>query len=563
METITIYTCITWQSDRLLQPCEAPEDFRFICFVPAAIRESMQEQAGVWELRALPDNLEGDLRRQSRYPKFLPHDYLPDCRFSLWMDANIEISSPEFYDRLRELADSDVCFAAPRHPLRDDLYEEMEACLKVGRATLDDMKRVCDFLLSGNWGRHSGMTENCLIFRVHNNPAVVRADKAWNELFARYPYRDQLLLGPCLKDAGIVPGRLIDTDVRNSAYLKYHVHARRGGKLERWRREARGEADARRFHTYFTESMCSLDDGNGSLAIVIPAYRARFLRRTLESLAAQTSKDFKVYIGDDASPDDLQTICGEFSDRLDLHYVRFDENLGGHDLVAQWRRCTEFAKEEWIWLFSDDDLMEPGCVEAFHNAQKRGVNLFHFNVEVIDSEDRVIERSTFPPLMDEKAFLKGRMRKGLRSYVVEYVFRRRAFEICGGYVDFDLAWNADDALWLRLAGYGGIHSIDGPRVHWRRSDSNITSVRDAATVLRKTDASIEYIKWLRAYRGCRTRGTMRWFVTSLWHSRKALTDSQIRACLKSYASADGRPGIYVAGRLFLRFKAMTARLLRK
>lgn len=38
------------------------------------------------------------------------------------------------------------------------------------------------------------------------------------------------------------------------------------------------------------------------LAIIIPAYKPRFLRETLDSIAKQNNHDFTVYIGDDASP---------------------------------------------------------------------------------------------------------------------------------------------------------------------------------------------------------------------------------------------------------------------
>jgi hypothetical protein len=41
------------------------------------------------------------------------------------------------------------------------------------------------------------------------------------------------------------------------------------------------------------------------LAIVIPYYKIRFFEATLQSVAIQTDKRFKVYIGNDAS-DEIQ-----------------------------------------------------------------------------------------------------------------------------------------------------------------------------------------------------------------------------------------------------------------
>ena len=92
------------------------------------------------------------------------------------------------------------------------------------------------------------------------------------------------------------------------------------------------------------------------LAIIIPAYKARFFREVLDSIVRQSNRDFTVYIGDDASPDDLESIVSDYKDKLDIFYFRFEQNWGGRDLVAHWERCIELSDEPLVWLFSDDDL---------------------------------------------------------------------------------------------------------------------------------------------------------------------------------------------------------------
>jgi len=105
------------------------------------------------------------------------------------------------------------------------------------------------------------------------------------------------------------------------------------------------------------------------LAIVIPAYKADYFEQALESIAGQTCTNFTLYIGDDASPHDLYAIVKDFESKINLHYKRYDENLGSKDLVAQWERCIDLVKDEkWIWLFSDDDLMAKHCVEEFYKS---------------------------------------------------------------------------------------------------------------------------------------------------------------------------------------------------
>lgn len=103
------------------------------------------------------------------------------------------------------------------------------------------------------------------------------------------------------------------------------------------------------------------------MAIVIPAYKITYLRETLESISRQTDKRFNLYIGDDCSPYDIESVVKEYENKIPLTYKRFDTNLGGKDLVAQWERCIEMTKdEEYIWLFSDDDTMDPECVASFY-----------------------------------------------------------------------------------------------------------------------------------------------------------------------------------------------------
>ena len=127
-----------------------------------------------------------------------------------------------------------------------------------------------------------------------------------------------------------------------------------------------------------------------NLAIVIPAYKSTFLAAALDSIAAQTCQDFTLYIGDDCSPNNLEEIVDKYRDKINIVYKRFDTNLGGKDLVAQWERCIDTTQgEEWLWLFSDDDVMEKNCVEEFYKTinSNPNVGLIHFNVSGIFGKD--------------------------------------------------------------------------------------------------------------------------------------------------------------------------------
>jgi len=82
------------------------------------------------------------------------------------------------------------------------------------------------------------------------------------------------------------------------------------------------------------------------LAIVIPYYKITFFWATLQSLANQTNKQFKVYIGDDASLDNPTLLLQQFQDQFEFIYHRFETNIGSVSLVQQWNRCIDMSENE-------------------------------------------------------------------------------------------------------------------------------------------------------------------------------------------------------------------------
>lgn len=236
------------------------------------------------------------------------------------------------------------------------------------------------------------------------------------------------------------------------------------------------------------------------LAIVIPAFKQVYFQETLASIAAQSCKDFTLYIGDDASRFDLKNIVNLYDNQIEIVYKRFYKNLGSTDLVAHWERCLEMVEDEdWIWLFSDDDVMDKNCVEEFYRmiSTKPSFDLYHFNVNTINSQGSIIESFPFPDQLSVEDFFYGRSVLGLRSYVVEYIFRKAHFVKIGGFENFDLAWGSDDALWIKLGKDKGIKTIPNANVCWRKSEYNISpNSKDQKILERKFRSKIVFLNWV-------------------------------------------------------------------
>lgn len=240
------------------------------------------------------------------------------------------------------------------------------------------------------------------------------------------------------------------------------------------------------------------------LAIVIPAYKGTYFSEALESIARQTNRAFKVYIGDDASPYRMEKVVDRFRDRFELVYRRFPENLGGRDLVAQWERCAELVEDEdWIWFFSDDDVMGEDCVEVFHRARATAaapVEVYHFDLKIIDPYGAVTHTCPpYPERLSAADFFKGIYTHRLDARMPDFLFAREAFLRLGRFQSFDLAFRTDNATILKLSYEHGIETLPGAVVYWRNSEESVSSSRSKDLIARKARATIAFLNWIETF----------------------------------------------------------------
>lgn len=303
------------------------------------------------------------------------------------------------------------------------------------------------------------------------------------------------------------------------------------------------------------------------LAIIIPAYKATYLPAAFDSIAAQTCKDFTLYVGDDCSPEPIGSIVEQYKDKIELVYQRFESNLGGKDLVAQWERCIAMSKEEpYIWLFSDDDVMELNCVELLLQQienTKGAYGLYHIDSYRIDENGKFeLLRKPYPSVLSSYDFYKGKMLGKYDSYVVENVFSRRIYEQSGGFKNFDLAWGSDVATWCIFSNDKGMCSVPGALIGWRRSSLNITPSKTRETAERKLMADCAFLCW--AYRFYHHENDI-WqvnrtrFVTSVCQYKKKVGS----ACLKEASHLFYDTHGHHSERLFISFQIALPQKIRK
>ena len=215
------------------------------------------------------------------------------------------------------------------------------------------------------------------------------------------------------------------------------------------------------------------------LAIVIPFYKINFFEENLASLASQTNKNFNVYIGDDASPDNPEALIGTYKNMLNITYKRFDENLGGTYLTKQWDRCLDLIKEEnWVILLCDDDLLSENVVEEFFKKQEEIKNSISKVVrfatqEINEKGEKTSNIFTQPQFQNYNDVFYSRFFGGSRSSLSEHIFSVDQYKKYG-FRDLPLAWHADDLAWLEFSEFGPVYTIDEALLYFRISTINIS-----------------------------------------------------------------------------------------
>lgn len=234
------------------------------------------------------------------------------------------------------------------------------------------------------------------------------------------------------------------------------------------------------------------------LAIVIPYYKRAYFEETLQSLANQTDKRFKVYIGDDASLEDPSILLEKYRKKFELVYKKFEHNLGGKSLVNHWERCIALTKNEnWIMILGDDDVLGETLVASWYlnyRLFKENSNVVRFATRVINEGQQTVSDVYIHPIWECAADSFYRKFCYLtRSSLSEYIFSRESY-IKYGFNNFPLAWHSDDCAWLEFSDNKPIFTINESIVHVRISENSITGNLENA--IQKDLAKLEFYRFI-------------------------------------------------------------------
>ena len=118
------------------------------------------------------------------------------------------------------------------------------------------------------------------------------------------------------------------------------------------------------------------------LTIFIQCYnRPAYAKLAIESVLRQTNREFRLVISDNSTNDEMQRLAS--SEFPAIEYRRRVPHLSA---LAHFNKSVSDADTEFICLFHDDDMMNPGYVDAMMESMERYPKAVAYacNAEIID-----------------------------------------------------------------------------------------------------------------------------------------------------------------------------------
>lgn len=234
-----------------------------------------------------------------------------------------------------------------------------------------------------------------------------------------------------------------------------------------------------------------------TVSIVIPAYNNEaFIRRTMESVLAQTYADLEVIVADHESNDGTLDILTSFTGDP---RVRLLTTPAGGGAARNWNRVTAEATGTYLKLVCGDDIIYPECVADQVAAFVDGVDMVASRRDIVDADERpVLKGRGLPGLLGRHAgshAIRSTVRGGTNVFgePASVMFRRVALEAAGNWESSE-HYLIDEASYIRVLARGDFVGLETTAGAFRIS-GNQWSVRLA---LSQADEAVAYHRKLAA-----------------------------------------------------------------
>ena len=204
MQSLAVYTVLTGDKEPLgnpiakLQSAHTNLKINFICFT-----DNRALTSEVWECR-LFDTHNLPPEKSSRRPKALPHEYLYDYDFSLYLDNICELKRLPNFSDLCPSTHENYVYRLFKHSSRTALTQEAIAISSLGYDTADNLIHQLETYAQQMPLSNIAPLSTCtILLRAHNHLPVIRHGRMWWEHILNFSKRDQMSFDFCRIRTGL------------------------------------------------------------------------------------------------------------------------------------------------------------------------------------------------------------------------------------------------------------------------------------------------------------------------------------------------------------------------
>lgn len=139
------------------------------------------------------EKLINDDVRASKFIKIMPHLYLQQYKYSLYIDGHISI-----IDNIRDMINNHISttnftgIVLLEHPYRTCAYNEAKECIKLKKDYKEIIEKQITKYEHELFPKNIGLIRGGVIFREHNNPNVIKIMETWLSEVLNGSRRDQI-----------------------------------------------------------------------------------------------------------------------------------------------------------------------------------------------------------------------------------------------------------------------------------------------------------------------------------------------------------------------------------
>ena len=185
-------------------------------------------------------------------------------------------------------------------------------------------------------------------------------------------------------------------------------------------------------------------------SVIIPTYNGgELLRRTLQSLVAQTYKNFEVIVCDDGSTDHTKEVIASFKGDLNIKYI-WGENFGGP--ARPRNNGIKASSSEWICFLDHDDWWAPEKLERCLVHLVRGADIVFHDLWVVNDANQKSYRKRMYSLQPGNDVYMDLLCRGKSILTSSVIVKTEIMRLIGGFSEDRILITVEDwDAWLRIA----------------------------------------------------------------------------------------------------------------